>query len=163
MKKVLFCLIVVFSACVLLTACAKKAHEEMKNILEERDYDAITKHFGDGYTELESDSYEDIKYESVTIDSEEYILYIKFPGSGDTASKRICGYYADVSELNKKVDEIFNWLKDLYGEQLKSREGDNNKNIIWKINDSEKLQLDAGVSSDGEICSFAITKTEKMN
>ena len=51
--------------------------------------------------------------------------------------------------------------KDLYGEPLKSREGDKNKNYIWKISDSEKLQLDGGASSDGEICSFAITKTEK--
>lgn len=163
MKKVLFCLIAVFSVCVSLIACGKKSYEGMKSLLEERDYDAITKSFGDGYTELESDSYEDIKYESVTIDSEEYILYIKFFGSGNTASKRICGYCADESELNNKVAEIYNWLKDLYGEPLKSREGEKNKNYIWKINDSEKLQLDAGVSSDGEICSFAITKTEKKS
>ena len=161
MKKLLFCLIVVFLVFVSLTACGKKTHEGMRELLEERDYDAITKNFGDGYTELESDSYEDIKYESVTIDSEEYILYIKFFGSGNTASKRICGYCADESELNNKVEEIYNWLKDLYGEPLKSREGDKNKNYIWKISDSEKLQLDGGASSDGEICSFAITKTEK--
>ena len=38
----------------------------MRELLEERDYDAITKNYGDGYTELESDSYEDIKYETLT-------------------------------------------------------------------------------------------------
>ena len=43
----------------------------------------------------------------------------------------------------------------------KAREGDKNKNYIWKISDFEKLQLDGGVSSDGGICSFAITKTEE--
>ena len=55
MKKVLFCLIAVFSVGILLIACGKKPHAEMKKILDEKDYDAITKQFGDGYTQLETD------------------------------------------------------------------------------------------------------------